>query len=922
MDKTAPGIVSFEALDALLDQAYALEGPARREFVEGLPAPQREQIGKLLELSNALTLSDIAADPARSVAKTQEPSEESPLTADAGAEETPAGRWRLHRELGSGGMGQVFFASREAHADTASGSRDYVQEAAIKILWSHRASEDVRARFLRERRLLASLDHPGLARFVDGGFLADGRPWFAMEYVAGTTIDEYVRDQSLEERLRLFLEVCAAVAYAHQRLIVHRDIKPQNVLVDETGRARLLDFGVAGVLDDIDDGVYTRTAGAPLTLQYASPEQLTGAMVTVASDVYQLGLLLYVMLTGAPPYDVSDLPLTEAIDVICNTTPAKPGVRDAAIGSDLDAIVMAALSKSPDERYRTVSALADDVSRFLEDRPVKAMPRTAWYVARRFLRRNALVTGIVTASALALTAATVVSVRMADEAAEQAARSATAQQILSDVFRKADPFQGRGATVTLADALTRALPEIEARVADDPLLAWEVNHELGKIFESLGLIEQEAAAHRAVLAAAAELGDESEVPYLWGVAGLGNVLARTNPAEAVKFFDERLPARPTDAAAVEPWMSAQYSYVGALNRVREFGRADAGTFVMAEIVQQYDVDDPRRRARLSQLLAGVARRAGDAATEDRHWSDAVRHMRAANNPSALAVTLSNRAIFLGRSARYDESEAAFLESLAIFEEAGMDTDATFATVLRGYAGLLFRSGRAGEAITTTERALKLLDPGSQFYARFVAEVNLAQYSLVTGDTSKTLVVMTRALPVVRREFADDPSIGRRMQRLFGKTMVFGGAYAEAAMAIGYADGECRREADLLRALESLEHPADEPARQKVWAALADLRHKSRSEELTQPDLDGFVALYEQEAPVFFDALDQWRVLDALSSTAVLPPALRQRHAELDAQRAETATLIAAYPAGTLVDLAAYLRSTADKPVSCLQTPPG
>lgn len=919
MEEQPPGTVSFEVLDALLDEAYALEGEARREFVRALPAPQRERVEKLLEVSNALTLSDIA-DGAESVIANKRSSQETGQSgAKLGQGSGPAGRWRLHRELGSGGMGQVFFASREAHTGTGASGRDYVQEAAIKILWSHRASEDVRNRFLRERRLLASLDHPGLARFVDGGFLADGRPWFAMEYVAGVPIDEYARDLPLEDRLRLFLEVCASVAHAHQRLIVHRDIKPQNVLVDAVGRARLLDFGVAGVLEDIDDGVYTRTAGAPLTLQYASPEQLTGAMVTVASDVYQLGLLLYVMLTGMPPYDVSDMPLTEAVDVICSTIPARPGSRDTAIDRDLDAIVMAALSKSPDERYRTVLALAEDVVRFLEGRPVRAMPRTAWYVARRFLRRNALVTGIVTASFVALTGATVVSLRMADEAAEQAARSATAQQILSDVFRKADPFRGRGASVTLAEALIRAGSDIEARVADDPLLAWEVNYDLGQIYESLGLVEQEAAAYRAVLAAAAEMGDESGSRYLVGVAGLGSVLARTNPVEAIGFFDEHLPAAPGGDEAVDAWLDAQYAYVGALNRVREFGRADAGTVAMAEVMQQHDVDNPRRRGRLGQLLAGVARRAGDTAAEDRHWSDAVRHMRAADNPSALAVTLSNRAIFLGRSARYEESEAAFQESLAIFEEAELTEDPTFATVMRGYAGLLFRTDRADEAIAATERVLTLLDPESQFYARFVTEVNLAQFSFATGDTSTTLMAMTRALPVARREFADDPAVARRMQRLFVRTMVFGQAYGEAAAAMGYVDGECRRETELLHALEALEHPADVPARQTLRAALDALQDKSRSEGLTPSDLEELLALYAEEAPVFFDVLDEWHVLETLAAPptgAALPPEHRRRHAALSRRRAETAALIAAHSTGVLPDLAAYLGTTTEEPASC------
>ena len=301
MDHTAESFeleaISFRELDALLERAYALEDEERTDYVESLPEPQRTHLKQLLEVSHALTLKSVAAD-AKAVLDDMEAQGRSPARPIGGG--PIAGRWRLHRELGSGGMGQVFFATREAPDDADGHGSDYIQEAAIKVLWSLRASEEVRARFLRERRLLASLNHPGLARFVDGGFLADGRPWFAMEYVAGQTIDRHAIGLSIEGRLQLFNEVCATVAHAHQRLIVHRDIKPLNVLVDESGRARLLDFGIAGVLEDIDDGVHTRTAGGPLTVQYASPEQLTGGVVTVASDIYQLGLLLYQMLTGVP----------------------------------------------------------------------------------------------------------------------------------------------------------------------------------------------------------------------------------------------------------------------------------------------------------------------------------------------------------------------------------------------------------------------------------------------------------------------------------------------------------------------------------------------------------------------------------------------------------------------------------------------
>ena len=888
----------FRELDALLEQAFALDEPERSRFVDGLEDDKRQQLRQLLELSNAMTLKSVAAD-ARVAFERLDRIERA--TSAAPLDTPAAGRWRLHRELGSGGMGQVFYATREAPEDAEASSHDYVQEAAIKVLWSLRADDEVRARFLRERRLLASLHHPGLARFVDGGFLADGRPWFAMEYVAGQAIDAHARDLPLVDRLRLFREVCATVAYAHQRLIVHRDIKPLNILVDASGRARLLDFGIAGVLEDIDDGVHTRTAGGPLTLQYASPEQLTGAMVTGASDIYQLGLLLYEMLTGAPPYNLKDAPLSEALDVVCHRTPSKPSAHRRSVARDLDAIVMTALAKNPDERYRSATDMAEDVERYLQGRPVRAVSPTLWYVTRRFLRRNLAIVSIVSVAAFALTVATIVSVRMAREATAQASRSQAVQQILSDVFRKADPFENKGATVTLADALVRAKPDIAARVGNDPLLAWEVNLTLAQIYENLGLADEEGAAYRAMLEAAQRLGGAGhDYRVLTAVAGIGNVLARTNPSEAVRYFDANMPARPASVRAVEVWLDGQYYYVGALTRVGEFGRADAGVHAMAEVVQTYGVKSPRRLGRLSQLLAGVAKRSGDIPAETQHWKDAVHHMRVRQDPIALAITLNNFAIHLGRHGQYAASEDAFREAMAIFDEADFE-GGTFASILRAYAGLLFRTGRAKEAVTTLQRALSVATASRQPYARFIAELKLASYTFATGDVQTTLKVMASALPAAREAFPNQPATPKRMLRLFAKALVFARAFSLARTALGYSDDGCRSEEQLLSALERLEHAADKQRRTLIWSALRDLETKAQSHGLRQDDMDAFVVLYHREKPIFFDALDEWRVLHRLTSSAgatPLPKGLADRYATLnDARRTARALVEGAYQQG-------------------------
>ncbi len=881
------GSPTFARLDALLDQVLELREEERAAFLAGLSEAEREGLERLMQPRDGILLSELAARVNETLAGAGE--------TDEG---THAGRWRLHKQLGSGGMGQVFYATRvepgvvdPAEPDTSSGSEvvaapstvgEYQQRAAIKILWSQTADAEVKARFFRERRILASLDHPGLARFLDGGFLADGRPWFAMEYVDGEDVVTHAQTLTLRERIALFVEVCRTVSHAHERLIVHRDIKPQNVLVDSQGRSRLLDFGVATVLAEVDDGVVTRTQGSPLTLQYASPEQVSGNLVSVASDVYQLGLLLYEMLTGHPPRNLADMSLNEAIGVILNEDISGPGTSNAAVAADLDAITMMALSQDPDRRYPSVSAFSDDLQRFLADQPVMAVRQSHWYVTRRFIRRNAGIVSVSVALALGLSLATAVSLRLASEARAQAERSAAAQQILTDVFQNADPFGGSGANLSLAEALVRAQPAIEQRVAADPELAFEVQKNLAEIYSSLGLVEEEQRAFQAVVQVAPRLDERADYAHLLGIAGVGGTYARTNPQQAADYFAEHLPARPDGEDQVTLWLDAQYSYVGALNRLRQHGRADEETDAMTQVVQQYEVNEPRIRSRLSQLHAGVARRAGNQALEVQHWRDAVAYARDAGNPSALAVMLNNRAIQLGRMGRFTESEQRFLEAIAIFEDAE-HRGPTLGNVLRSYAGLQFRDRRIADAIATSEQALQLLDAKSQVYARFVAELNLALYLFADQAPSRALQVVVAGVSNARASFPDDSGVPDRMLRVFAKLLVFGSASDLAAHAL-HLEVDCN-EQEVADVLERLEASEERPARAALWDDLAAL-------SVADPDrqmLDEFVKRYREEAPPFFDALDRWRVLERLrtyetGSGLPLPPDLIAAHGSLAALR--------------------------------------
>src|SRR6185312_3695281 len=312
------------------------------------------------------------------------------VRADASRVAEAGGRWvgpyRIERLLGRGGMGAVYLAQRaDGH---------FEQQVAIKVIDLPLATELFRERFRMERQILAGLSHPFIARLLDGGVSEGGELYLAMEYVDGISIAKFCERNglSLRAKLELFVKVCGAVQFAHQNLVVHRDLKPDNILVVADGTPRLLDFGTAKLLGPEADAAsgFTQNGLQSFTPQYASPEQVLGDAITTATDTYSLGVLLYLLLAGRPPYELKEFTTAEMLRVICNEVPPKPSAVAAGLDADLDAIVMKALRKEPQERYLTVDHFAADVQAYLEGRPVLARRGTLRYRAGKFVRRNRL----------------------------------------------------------------------------------------------------------------------------------------------------------------------------------------------------------------------------------------------------------------------------------------------------------------------------------------------------------------------------------------------------------------------------------------------------------------------------------------------------------------------------------------------------
>jgi non-specific serine/threonine protein kinase/serine/threonine-protein kinase len=372
------------------------------------------------------------------------------------------GSWRLSSVIGSGGMGTVYLADRD--------DREFEQHAAVKVIAAGRLSRSTERRFREERQILARLEHPHVARLIDGGVAPDGSPYLVMEYVEGTPIDVWARDAGLRERLLLFRQVCEAVQFAHENLVVHCDLKPANILVTREGAPKLLDFGVARFLErEVEE---TRTLLHPMTPDYASPEQVRGLRPGTSSDIYSLGVLLHELLTGRRPYRLAGKPLDEVLVTICEQEVEKPRTGVA----DLDAIILKALQKEPQRRHRSVEKLAADVECYLEGRPVSAQPDTFFYRTWKFVRRRAIPLAAACAVILVALAgglATLAQSRRAERRFNEV--RSLAHAILFDVYDSISGLPGSlPARRLLAARAQKYLDTLERETAGDSALTREL----------------------------------------------------------------------------------------------------------------------------------------------------------------------------------------------------------------------------------------------------------------------------------------------------------------------------------------------------------------------------------------------------------------------------------------------------------------
>ncbi|MFM9995377.1 MAG: tetratricopeptide repeat protein [Phycisphaerales bacterium] len=678
------------------------------------------------------------------------------------------GSYRLVRLLGAGGMGSVYLGERD--------DRQFTQRAAIKLIKRGMDTEEIVRRFRAERQTLANLNHPNICRLLDGGVTDDDRPYLVMEHIEGERIDEYCdrRRLGVTRRLELFRTVCGAVQYAHQNLVVHRDLKPGNILVTPEGVPKLLDFGIskvlhAGAADGATDA--SLPGSRPLTPRYASPEQVAGGPITTASDVYSLGVILYELLTGRPRFPETPSALSPPGVDPRVATPERPSAavaRPPSAGAsegdgtaasrsttaarlrrrlrgDLDTIVLAALRLEPERRYHSAQQLGDDVLRHLDGLPVLARPDTLRYRAGKFVRRHRIGVALTAAAAATLAAAAAVSTTSAlaaanarDRARLEADKAGAVSGFLHDMLISSDPAEGSGPDTTVREVLDAAAARLARHPIGTPGVEPAVQFTIGRTYEQLGLYE-EGGIHltRALDLCRAQLGEShpDTIVAMRNLGGLRRMQDRFDEAEALLARANELAPRvfgpeheETIATMNDLGMLRQ-----ALNR-----RDEAAAIYDRALALGLGALGPEHRTVMSLLnnRATILEELGRVAEAGDAYREALdARVRVLGESDTRSITtMNNYGLFLRRHGSLDEAESLLTRALAIGTAALTDSHPVTLTTMHNLAIVLQARGRLDDAEsilrTVVERRGRVLSPE---HRKTLASVNNLAMLLLARD---------------------------------------------------------------------------------------------------------------------------------------------------------------------------------------------
>jgi serine/threonine-protein kinase len=637
------------------------------------------------------------------------------------------GAWEIVRELDAGGMGVVYLGRRVDGA--------FEQKVAIKVvrlaglLPDSERHRQLIERFDNERRLLARLDHPNIVRILDGGSTSAGIPYLVMDHVDGQTLGTYCAAGKLgiEQRLRLLIKICEGVQAAHRHLIVHRDLKPANILVSTDGEPHLLDFGIARLLDDADAQTQTQTAAHVMTPAYASPEQVRCEPLTTASDVYSLGVILFEMLVGERPYALDGASPAQSERIISEAEPVAlrkalsassldaqdKRLRLAGIGSDLERIVASALHKDPERRYGSAQALADDLQRCLQGRPVHAHPDSLGYRIGKFVRRHRVGVAAAAIALLAILGTGAIALWQADEARRASVDTGLVNAFLVDVLGVSNPYAS-GSELSLAAALDEAAGKVDERFATRPDLAVDIRYALGRSMLARYRLDQaESQLQRAFDEGTRVFGAE-DARTIKALAALASLRKEQNRiAEARTLYDEALARIDRGTLAGSALHASILNDYGVLHLIEDdFARADVLLRKALEIGDRA-MPSPSEDERAQTLgnLAHAARGLGNLDRADALY-DQVQTIFERIYPDGgpyLAVVLNNRAR-LARARKDPESSLAYLQRAVAMHRHSFEGDHVMVLVpMTNLARQATDLGRSDLAVEWASRAAAMAD---------------------------------------------------------------------------------------------------------------------------------------------------------------------------------------------------------------------
>jgi serine/threonine protein kinase len=684
------------------------------------------------------------------------------------------GSYRLLKLIGEGGMGSVFLAERK--------NGEFIQQVALKIVRSDFVSAETRTRFTREHNFLARLVHPNIAQLHDGG-VAEHTPYFTLEYVEGEPITTYCDTHRLDvrQRLELALQVCSAVTYAHRNLIVHRDLKPSNILVTSSGEAKLLDFGIAKLLDAEPAESNTATHGRMMTPEYAAPEQVLGGPITTATDVYAIGVIVYKLLCGRMPYPRADAGMIswakgvieespESLNRALNRTTGRVTSDTLAVTrgtslmalrrtlrGDLDRIVQRALAKEPEARYPSVSALADDVRAFIDGRAITGGNRR--YRLRKFVRRHWL--PLVTAAAVLLVfiVSGVAIVWEARRVEHEARTTLAVKDFLSGLFTALDPNMSKGRSVSARELLDRGVQRVDGNRNLDPEQKAEIEGTLGRTYYQLGLFDQ---ANKLQENAVQGLSATGEQPALLArtEAERADTLSELSDSKSAIALADDAEARinSTDEGSVVDRAQILHAQTRIAIEQRDFVKAKRYADAELKLVRDADVD-PDLLFRALLIVASAEWGLADYSGSESHYREALARRLPTADPDDLniAKARSNLAVTLQSESRYVEAERLEEQALATDEKALGAAHPVTMQVRRDLGLSYYHLGRYAQARSTLEQVAEAQRAklGDAHPALAGTDINLGLVLIDSGDLDDAERTLSQAVSIFQTKYGRD-----------------------------------------------------------------------------------------------------------------------------------------------------------------------